>query len=209
MRNRLSFQAIRPTDFRVGAGARADGAGLGGVVDMDESESEPVALVPFEVIEERPIEIAADIGTGSDGAVEGGEGGRDELLTERVGSVGDAVFEDVDRFPIGDEFGHGMVERFGGVFPAEVRLSDILVFSEPAGDAVVIIMVESDEVLRLPDAIEKELVPYRVGTPFEEAIPHCAVSGFEPDIVFGDTDLGSRETVLESVIGETVRVDER
>lgn len=77
---------------------------------MDESESEPVALVPFEVVEERPIEVAADIGTGSDGAMEGGEGGRDEFLTERVGSIGDAVFEDIDRFPIGDEFGHGMVE---------------------------------------------------------------------------------------------------
>ena len=209
MRKRSDFQLVCSTDFRIGAGARADGAGLGGVVDVDESESEPVALVPFEVVEERPIEVAADIGTGSDGAVEGGEGGRDELLTERVGSVGDAVFEDIDRFPIGDEFGHGMVERFGGVFPAEVRLSDILVFSEPAGDAMVIIMVESDEVLCVPDAIEKESVPYHVGTPFEEAIPESVSGGFEPDIVFGDTDLGSRETVLESVIGETVCADER
>ena len=52
MRKRSDFQLVCSTDFRIGAGARADGAGLGGVVDVDESESEPVALVPFEVVEE-------------------------------------------------------------------------------------------------------------------------------------------------------------
>lgn len=72
-----------------------------------------------------------------------------------------------------------------------------------------IVMIESDEVLRLPDAIEKESVPCRVGAPFEEAIPESVSGGFEPDIVFGDADLGSREAIFESMIGETVRVDER
>ena len=130
-------------------------------------------------------------------------------MAERVGSVGNTVFEDVNRFPVGDEFDHGMVERFGSVFPPKIRLPDILIFPEPAGDTVVIVMIEPDKVLRLPDAIEKELVPCCVGAPFEKAIPESVSGGFEPDIVFGDADLGSWETVLESAIGETVRPDER
>ena len=81
-----------------------------GVVDVDESETEPVTFVPFEIVEERPVEVSTDIGSGSDGAVQGSEGGRDEFLAERVGSVGDAVFKDVDRFLIGDELGYGMIE---------------------------------------------------------------------------------------------------
>ena len=52
-----------------------------------------------------------------------------------------------------------------------------------------IVMVEPDEVLCVPDTSEEELVPCHVGTPFEEAIPHCVVSGFEPNIMFGDTNL--------------------
>lgn len=48
----LNFQCVGLADGGVGAGARADGALLGLVVDMDEAEAEPVALVPLEIVEE-------------------------------------------------------------------------------------------------------------------------------------------------------------
>ena len=59
-RVRSDLERIGFADYCVGAGARADGALLRGVVYMDQAEAEPKAFVPFKIIEERPVEIPAD-----------------------------------------------------------------------------------------------------------------------------------------------------
>src|SRR3990167_11193401 len=52
------LKGIFLADFGVGESARADDAFLGRTVDMDESEFRPISLAPFEVVEERPMEIS-------------------------------------------------------------------------------------------------------------------------------------------------------
>ena len=146
-RVRSDLERIGFADYCVGAGARADGALLCGIVDVDEAEAEPEALVPFEIVEERPVEIPADRGAGVDSAVEGDESGGDETLAHLVRRIGDAVFEDVDRLLVGDELDHGMIEGLGVIFPAEVGTLFIRILVEAVVDNVSVIVVEPDEVL--------------------------------------------------------------
>src|SRR5690606_14671284 len=49
------------------------GALTGGVVDVDEAEALGVAVGPFEVVQQRPREVPADVGARLDGPFHGGD----------------------------------------------------------------------------------------------------------------------------------------
>ena len=57
-----SGERVCLADLCVVSGARADAAGKGFSVDFHQTEAGPEALVPFEVVEKRPVEVAFDIG---------------------------------------------------------------------------------------------------------------------------------------------------
>lgn len=69
------------------------------VIDVKEAEARAKAFGPLEVIEQRPMEIASDIGFGVvDGVPDFAQVGDEEVLAEGVikGAAVDPVFEDVD-----------------------------------------------------------------------------------------------------------------
>lgn len=91
--------------------------------------------------------------------MESDESGGNEFLTELVRCVGDAVFEDVDRLPVGDEFDKCMIERLGVILPAEVSTLAVGIFVEAVVDDVPVVVVEPDEILCALDAVQEEEVP--------------------------------------------------
>ena len=62
-----SAQGVRACDLAETPCARLDGALLGVSVDGDEAERRPVAEGPLEVVEERPVEVPADVDAGGAG----------------------------------------------------------------------------------------------------------------------------------------------
>src|SRR5919106_5999199 len=54
-------EAVRPRDLAEPAGARLHGAGLRLAVDGDQAERRAVAERPLEVVEQRPVEVAAHV----------------------------------------------------------------------------------------------------------------------------------------------------
>src|SRR5476649_1656348 len=79
------------------AASRLDGAFEGGVVDVDQAEAVAVARGPFEVVEQRPVDIAAHVDALVYAAAQGLQRAVDEGDAARVVVGGDAVFGDVDR----------------------------------------------------------------------------------------------------------------
>mgnify|MGYP003510538757 CR=1 FL=1 len=120
--------------------------------------------------------------------MESDEGSEDEFLAELVRCVGDAVFEDVDRLPVGDKFDEGVIERLGVILPAEVGTLAVGIFVETVVDDVPIVVVEPDEILRALDAIQEEEVPRPIGEGFEECIPECRPGDLKMYLVLGDAD---------------------
>src|SRR5690349_10080561 len=87
-------------DGLVDAGARTGGAfEIGGVVDVVQTEAGAETFGPFEVVDERPVKVAAQIDAAFDGAPHGLRVADEEALAADVVVVliGDAVFENVDR----------------------------------------------------------------------------------------------------------------
>ena len=92
---------LRPRVIELFAGRRVNG-----YWDVDQAEAFLVSRGPLEVIHEGPVEVAADVGAGGDGAAEGEEvaGGKVDALgvvdaAVEAGpiDVGEAVLGDVDR----------------------------------------------------------------------------------------------------------------
>lgn len=187
-RVRSELERIGFAGYCVSSGARADGALLRGVVDVDEAEAEPEALVPFEIVEERPVEISADRGAGIDGPVEGDESGGDEALAHLIRRIGDAVFEDVDRLLVGDELDHGMIEGLGVILPAEVGTLAVRILAEAVVDDVPIVVIEPDEILCALDAVQEEEIPAPVSEGFEQRVDECRPGDLEMYLVLGDAD---------------------
>src|SRR3954452_7364525 len=71
-------EAVVSDDAGVLAAALLDEATAGRVVDVDQPEAGPEALRPFEVVQQRPMKVAADVGAGLDRAVHGREVGAQE-----------------------------------------------------------------------------------------------------------------------------------
>ena len=137
------------TDLGVVSRAWADGSLLCRAVDFDQTETWPETLVPFEVVEERPVEIAFDLRAVLDRAVDGGEGARQKFLSQSVVSVGETVFGDVDGFVVGFEFDERLVDGLGVKFPAEIGEALIWVFVKTVVNDISIVVIESDEVLMI------------------------------------------------------------
>ncbi len=140
--------------------------------------------------------------------MDGGECARDELLSECVGSVRDAVFGYIDRFVIPFEFDERLVYGFGREFPSEIRLSFVRIFSETVVDDVAIVVIEADEILMTFDMIQEIGIPKIIGDGFEEAIDDGRSRHFENDLVFGDADLGFWEFFPDDPMREFMRADE-
>lgn len=175
---------------------------------MDEAEAQPVAFVPFEIVEERPIEIAAHIGSINDGAVDSGESGGDELLAQLIGRIRETAFGDVDRQAVGLEFEQRLIDRVGPIFPAEVGLDLVRILAEAVVDDVAVVVIQPDEVLVVSDAIEEERIPSPAGERLEEMVDERRAGHLECDLVLGDADLRSWESLLDRLVGEPVRADE-
>lgn len=95
-----SFELVCVADLGVVSRAFANGSVLCCAVDGNEAEARPEALVPFKVVEKRPVEITFDLGAVFDSPVDGCECARQKLLPECVASVGEAVFGDINGFAI-------------------------------------------------------------------------------------------------------------
>ena len=65
---------------------------LGGIVDIDDAEALPVALGPFKVIQEGPLEIPAQVNTVCRGAAILQEVAVEEVFPVGVGVTGDVSF---------------------------------------------------------------------------------------------------------------------
>ena len=85
-------------DLLIDQAERLHGAGEFGVgkINGDEAEFFGVAELPFEIIEQGPIEETADIGAELDAAMEGGEVFPEVAFAELLVSGGGTVFGDVD-----------------------------------------------------------------------------------------------------------------
>lgn len=202
------FQSIRLADFRIGEGAWTDGTFLRGAIDGDEAEAEPVAIVPFEVIEERPVEIAAYVGAVCDSAVDSDEGCFDEFLAHTVLCVGETVFGDVDRFAVRLQLDERLIEALRIELPAEISDTFIRILAEAVVDDVAMIIIETDEVLAVSDAVEEPLVPEIVADASEYGIDERRTEHLEGHLVFGDADQGIGNMLLDDTIGTFVSGDE-
>src|SRR5204862_7834152 len=70
---------------------------LGVLVELDEPEPEVPSPVPFEVVDQRPVEVAAEIDAAENRVVHGARRGRDHPGPDAVEPVGVPVLEHVDR----------------------------------------------------------------------------------------------------------------
>src|SRR5437867_8113027 len=106
----------------VHAGARALNSQKIGPVPFDSVETEApfVAVAPLEIVEERPVKIAAHVDPCGAGAVERRETRTDELRAEAVGCVGDAVLRHDDGKPDRGALSTRPLESLGVNLPAEV-----------------------------------------------------------------------------------------
>src|SRR3954467_8330972 len=108
-RSAMQRRPVRPDDLRVPRRGVLRGAGAGGVVAVDEAEALFVALGPFEVVDEGPVEVALDGGAAVNRPLELAEVALGEVDARRVVDVaverdavgrGDAVLGDDDRFAV-------------------------------------------------------------------------------------------------------------
>lgn len=119
----LRLKRIRLADLRVGIRALADSPFLSGVIYLDQTEAGPEALVPFEVIQKRPVEIPPYIRAFFDRLVHPGEVLSDKCFPLLVCSIGEAVFRNVNWELVALEVIEDIENAFGIDFPAEIRLS--------------------------------------------------------------------------------------
>lgn len=170
--------------FRIVSGARADGSLEGCSIHLDQAEAWPEAFVPLEVVEERPVEIALDVGAIFYCAVDGGKGARQEFLSERVAPIGEAVFGDVDGFSIRLQFYECLINRFRIEFPTKVRALFIRIFVKTIIDDISSVMIETDEILFVLNCVKKPRVSSKTSYLLERFIDECLISEFKGNIVF-------------------------
>src|SRR3989442_7744794 len=108
--------------LRVNAGAptgRASKIGLL-VVHGVEAEAALKAVVPFEVVEKRPMKVSPHVGSTRARAIEGGEALPYEIGAHPVGGVGDAVLRDEERQSECGAFHERALHPLGIELPPEV-----------------------------------------------------------------------------------------
>ena len=204
----FDLQLIAPADVGVEIGAGARGAFHRLAVDGDEAETEPVAFVPFEIVEERPVEIAADIDIMRECFAYGVDGFSYPFFAQGVPRIGEPVFGDIDRFFVLFQIKECLIEGFGMEFPAEVGDAFFWIFSEAVVDDISIVEIETDEVLRIFYFIEEPFIPKEVRDFFEESIDGGITRHFEDDLMFGDADLAIRIVFFDGMVGELMCFDQ-
>src|SRR5262245_48509980 len=104
----------------VGAGALyAGGAGIVEIAGV-EAEASLVAVGPFEVVDQGPVEVSAHVETGADGATNRRQAPPNEIRPPSVGRVGDAILGDHEREPEPGAFGERALESFGKDLPSQI-----------------------------------------------------------------------------------------
>lgn len=173
------FYGIVFADLRVVSGARAYFSFQCFVIHFNQTKTRPEAFVPLEVVEKRPVEIAFDFGTVFDRAVDGGNRACQEFFSEGVISVSEAVFGDVDGFIVWLQFDKRVVDGLGMKFPAEISEALVWIFVETIVDDVSAVVIESDEILMIFDAIEEPSIPEGMCDCFECTIYERIFSEFK------------------------------
>lgn len=203
-----SGERVCLADLRVVSGALPNVTGECFPVYLDQTEAWPEAFVPFEIVEERPVEIAANVGTVLDGAMDGGKSAREKVFPEGVASVGETVFGNINGFSVGLQFNERLIDGFRIQFPAEVGSLFVRIFIETVVDDISVVVIESDEVLVVSDPIEKPSVPDVVREYFECPIDERVFSDLERNLVLGDADFRIRSILFDACVRFLVRFDE-
>lgn len=152
------------------------------------------------------MEIAAHVGTTLDGCVEGSERFADEAGAEIVVGIGETVFRNINRLSVFCQFHNRLPERLRIKFPTKIRLDLVFVLIVAAGDAVMMVVIQADEILMSDNFFEKPIIPERVRQSFKQAVHERIVGGLEPDVVFRDAYPGFRENFLYDGVGFFVGV---
>ncbi len=150
-------------------GARADFSFQSFAVDLDQAEAGPESFVPFEVVEERPMEIASDVDTIFDGLVNRKKSSRQKFFSQRIARISETIFGNVDGLMVWFQLNECSIDGLGIELPAKVSLTFIWIFVETVIDHISIIVIESDEVLVIFDVIQKPAIPEGVRPYFEYA----------------------------------------
>lgn len=135
------------------------------------------------------MEITADIGAVFYRSVDRGECACEEFFSERIASVCKAIFGYVYWLAIWFQFDKSLVNRLGVEFPTDIGAALVWVFVEPVIDHIAAVVVESDEVLCIVDAIEKPVIPEIVRDLSKGAVDKSISLEFKGDLMLGDADL--------------------
>ncbi len=210
MLDTLCLQSVVFADLGVEEGGFADDALLVIVVDPDEAKTRPESFVPFEVVEERPVEVAADVDAFLDSAVDPEEVIANEFETLVVKSIGQSVFGDIDREMVLLELFQNIVDAFGVEFPPEVTDRFISQMNFPRElEAVVEIVLDSEEVMRTRGQAEHVNVREKVREADHERVKErVLVIRLEGMEEIGQSDLGIRIDVVNGVVGSFVSVSQ-
>lgn len=112
-------------------------------------------------------------------AVDGGECTRQKFFPECIASVGEAVLGYVDRLFVGFQFHKSLIDGLWIELPTDVGEALVRILVETIVDDVSAVVIESDEILMIFDAIEEPSIPEGMCDCFECTIYERIFSEFK------------------------------